>query len=61
VIGGDQELPKVLLSEDAKLRRGLSTFLVGDYDDDAAETLLLSGRCDGVVQVPASDGGRGAR
>lgn len=59
VIGGSQELPKVLLSEEARLRRGLTTFLVGDYDEDAAETLLLSGRCDGVVAVPTShdDGG----
>jgi len=55
VIGGPQELPKVLLSEEARLRRGLTTFLAGDYDADAAETLLLSGRCDGVVAVPVQD------
>jgi len=54
VISGPQELPKVLLSEEARLRRGLTTFLVGDYDDDAAETLLLSGRCDAVVAVPVA-------
>jgi 2-polyprenyl-6-methoxyphenol hydroxylase-like FAD-dependent oxidoreductase len=53
VIDGTEELPKVLLSEEARLRRGLTTFLMGDYDEDAAETLLLSGRCDGVVTVPA--------
>jgi salicyloyl-CoA 5-hydroxylase len=59
VIDGPQELPKVLLSEQARLLRGLTTFLVGDYDDDAAETLLLSGRCDGVVtsRVSHHDGG----
>jgi 2-polyprenyl-6-methoxyphenol hydroxylase-like FAD-dependent oxidoreductase len=53
VIDGPEELPKVLLSEEARLRRGLTTFLMGNYDEDAAETLLLSGRCDGVVTVPA--------
>lgn len=54
VIDGPEELPKVLLSEEARLRRGLTTVLVGDYDDDAAETLLLSGRCDGVVKASMS-------
>lgn len=50
-ITGATELPKVLLSEDARLRRGLITVLVGEYDDDAAETLVLSGRADAVAPV----------
>jgi anthraniloyl-CoA monooxygenase len=53
-VAGPAELCKVLLSEEARLRRHLTTFLVGDYDEDAAETLLLSGRCDAVVADPAS-------
>ena len=60
VIDGSAELPKVLLSEEARLRRGLTTLLVGDYDEDATETLLLSGRCDGVITALMShddDGG----
>ena len=61
VIGGPQELAKVLLSEEARLRRGLTTFLVGDYDDDTAETLLLSGRCDGVVALPNTQDDGGTR
>jgi hypothetical protein len=48
-IDGDDELTKVLLSEEARMGRGLTTILLGAYDDDAAETLLLSGRADVVV------------
>lgn len=48
-ISGDDELTKILLSEEARLGRGLITILTGDYDADAAETLLLSGRADAVV------------
>jgi anthraniloyl-CoA monooxygenase len=55
LIVGRHELSKVLLSEDARLGRGLTTFLAGDYDEDAAETLLLSGRCDGVVTIPSTE------
>ena len=42
-IAGDDELTKVLLSEEARWGRGLTVVLVGSYDTDAAETLLLSG------------------
>lgn len=48
-IAGDNELTKVLLSEEARLGRGLRSILIGHYDEDAAETLLLSGRADAVV------------
>jgi 2-polyprenyl-6-methoxyphenol hydroxylase-like FAD-dependent oxidoreductase len=48
-LDGDDELTKVLLSEEARLGLGLTTILVGPYDEDAAETLLLSGRADAVV------------
>jgi anthraniloyl-CoA monooxygenase len=48
-ITGREELTKNLLGEDARLRRGLSAVLVGDYDDDTAETLVLSGRADAVI------------
>lgn len=48
-ITGDDELTKTLLSEEARLGRGLTSILVGPYDEDAAETLLLSGRADAVV------------
>ena len=55
-IAGDDELAKVLLSEEARLGRGLTTILVGPYDEDAAETLLLSGRADAVVLGAEQDG-----
>jgi 2-polyprenyl-6-methoxyphenol hydroxylase-like FAD-dependent oxidoreductase len=55
-IDGDDELTKVLLGEEARLGRGLTTILVGPYDEDAAETLLLSGRVDAVVLDAAQDG-----
>jgi sulfur transfer protein SufE len=42
-------MAKVLVSEDARLRRGLTTVLIGDYDDDEAETIVLSGRADAVA------------
>ena len=48
-ITGDDELTKVLLSEEARWGRGLTVVLVGSYDADAAETLLLSARADVVV------------
>jgi len=48
-ITGDDELTKVLLSEEARWGRGLTVILVGSYDADAAETLLLSARADAVV------------
>jgi len=48
-IAGEDELTKVLLSEEARLGRGLRSILVGHYDEDAAETFLLSGRADAVV------------
>jgi 2-polyprenyl-6-methoxyphenol hydroxylase-like FAD-dependent oxidoreductase len=50
-VTGAAELSKVLLSEEARLRRGLTTVLVGEYDDDAAETIVLSGRADAVASA----------
>jgi 2-polyprenyl-6-methoxyphenol hydroxylase-like FAD-dependent oxidoreductase len=55
-IVGDDELTKVLLSEEARWGRGLTTILVGAYDEDAAETLLLSRRADAVVLGTSSEG-----
>jgi 2-polyprenyl-6-methoxyphenol hydroxylase-like FAD-dependent oxidoreductase len=55
-IAGDDELTKVLLSEEARLGRGLTTIVMGPYDEDAAETLLLSGRADAVVLGTQQDG-----
>ena len=55
VITGDDELTKTLLSEEARLRRGLVSVLVGPYDDDIAETLILSGRADAVVAESPED------
>jgi len=57
-LSGGDELTKVLLSEEARWGRGLTTILVGQYDEDAAETLLLSGRADAVV-LDGADGGAG--
>jgi 2-polyprenyl-6-methoxyphenol hydroxylase-like FAD-dependent oxidoreductase len=57
-IDGDDELTKVLLSEEARWGRGLTTILVGAYDEDAAETLLLSRRADAVVLGTSSEGPR---
>ncbi len=48
-VTGASEMAKVLVSENARLRRGLTTVLVGDYDDDEAETIVLSGRADAVA------------
>ncbi|TGN65137.1 2-polyprenyl-6-methoxyphenol hydroxylase [Nocardioides eburneiflavus] len=54
-ITGDDELTKVLLSEEARWGRGLTVVLVGSYDADAAETLLLSARADVVVMADLED------
>lgn len=54
-IDGPAELPKVLLSETARLHYGLTTFLVGAYDKDEAETLILAGRSDGVLTTASAD------
>jgi anthraniloyl-CoA monooxygenase len=48
-IHGGDELARVLLSEHARLNCGLTSILVGSYDAEAAETLLLSGRADAVA------------
>jgi 2-polyprenyl-6-methoxyphenol hydroxylase-like FAD-dependent oxidoreductase len=55
-IAGDDELTKILLCEEARLSRGLTTILLGPYDDDAAETLILSGRADAVVLASSAGG-----
>ena len=57
-IAGDDELTKILLSEEARLGRGLTTVVLGPYDEDAAETLLLSGRADAVTITASEDGER---
>lgn len=54
VIEGDDPLAVRRLSEEARLGRGLTTVMVGDLDDDAAETLLLSGRADAIARPEAA-------
>jgi anthraniloyl-CoA monooxygenase len=49
VVTGGTPLTRVLLAEEARLVRGLPVALVQDVDDDAAETLVLSGRTDLVA------------
>ena len=48
VVVGGTALTRTLVSEHARLRRGLTTVQVG-ADRDVAATLILSGRCDAVV------------
>jgi 2-polyprenyl-6-methoxyphenol hydroxylase-like FAD-dependent oxidoreductase len=48
-VHGGTPLTRVLLAEEARLVRRAPVLLVGDYDDDAATTLLLSGRTDLVA------------
>lgn len=54
VVAGPPVTARVLLAEEARLRRGLTTILAGDdlAGASAAETILLSGRADAVA-VPA--------
>jgi anthraniloyl-CoA monooxygenase len=58
VVLGEPGLPRTLLAEEARLRRGLITVVAGAdlVDEAAAETLLLAGRADAVAvanEVPA--------
>lgn len=51
LVRGDDPLPRALLAEEARLRRGLGVVMAGaDIDDEAAETLILSGRTDAVAR-----------
>lgn len=51
MVTGAHDLPRVLLAEQARLARGLTVVLdVPDADDEAVETLLLSGRADAVAR-----------
>ncbi|MGP3956751.1 FAD-dependent monooxygenase [Nonomuraea sp. 3N208] len=45
-VRGGTPLTRVLVAEEARLAHGLPAVIVGRYDDDAATTLLLSGRAD---------------
>ncbi|MFG1687845.1 FAD-dependent monooxygenase [Nonomuraea sp. NPDC049269] len=45
-VRGGTPLTRVLVAEEARLAHGLPAAIVGRYDDDAAATLLLSGRAD---------------
>jgi len=51
IITGDHDLPRALLAEDARLGRGLTVVIAEPgMDDEAAETLILSGRADAVAR-----------
>lgn len=50
--GGDL-LDRTLASERVRMAHGVPTVLVGDHDDDAATTLVLSGRADAVARPGA--------
>ncbi|MFI7703862.1 FAD-dependent monooxygenase [Nonomuraea sp. NPDC049480] len=50
-VRGGTPLTRVLLAEEARLIHDLPAAIVGPYDDDAATTLLLSGRADLVGDV----------
>ncbi|MFA9430271.1 FAD-dependent monooxygenase [Egicoccus sp. AB-alg2] len=49
VVDGGDPLTRTLVSEWARMEAGVPTALVTDVDDDAAETLVLSGRADLVL------------
>lgn len=49
LVGGSQVM-RTLCSERARLEHGVPTVVVGDHDDDTAETLVLSGRADAVAR-----------
>ena len=51
-IRGGTPLTRVLLAEEARLACQVPAMLAGPYDDDAAETLILSGRAD-LIAVTA--------
>jgi len=50
VLRGGTPLTRVLLAEHARFQAGIPAALVEDCDDDAAETLVLSGRTDLVAR-----------
>lgn len=52
---GPATLARTLLAEEARLRRGLTTIVVGDdfVDDASAETAVLAGRADAVASPHA--------
>lgn len=45
-VRGGTPLTRVLLAEEARLEHALPVAMIGPYDDDAAATLVLSGRAD---------------
>jgi salicyloyl-CoA 5-hydroxylase len=49
---GGTPLTRVLLAEEARLACRVPAVVAGPYDDDAAETLVLSGRADLVAVTP---------
>ncbi|GGG54243.1 hypothetical protein GCM10011374_16410 [Kocuria dechangensis] len=49
VVRGGTELTRRLVSEEARLGRGLTTVLLEAADEDAAATAILSGRADAVA------------
>lgn len=49
VVRGGTGLTRRLVSEEARLGRGLTTVLLEDADEDAAATAILSGRADAVA------------
>ncbi|MFO6453439.1 MULTISPECIES: FAD-dependent monooxygenase [unclassified Aeromicrobium] len=55
-IGGADEIRKTLVSEEARLRHGLSTILIGAYDDEQVETILLAGRADAIARPARRNG-----
>ena len=54
VVQGGNSLTRALLSEEARLGRGLKTVIVDDRDTNSAVTLVLSGRADAVVSPVAT-------
>ncbi|WP_367127409.1 FAD-dependent monooxygenase [Saccharothrix sp. HUAS TT1] len=55
-VRGGTPLTRVLVAEEARLAHSLPVVVAGEYDEDAATTLLLSGRAD-LVGVPPRTGG----
>lgn len=61
VLTGGDVLERTLLSERARMEHGVPTVLAGDHDEDAATTLVLSGRADAVARptTVAAEAGTG--
>jgi anthraniloyl-CoA monooxygenase len=55
VITGGTALTRTLLSEEARLGRGLTTVLVDDLPDAAVETVVLAQRADAVARPAGTD------